>query len=106
MTPCDRTDDAVHHQSVRLLEILHDLFRLRSEDPVKVVWSQDLRPDEDPLQSLHIGPGVAQFDGRRYVTLPSSYVRALPGAEVVNMTPLSGFFQYPRATRLIGVEQT
>jgi hypothetical protein len=44
------------------------------------------------LQSLHIVPGVAQFDGRRHVTLPSSYVRALPGAAVVNMTPLADSF--------------
>ena len=40
VAPCDRTDDTVHHQPVRLLEILHDLLRLGSEDSVDVVGSQ------------------------------------------------------------------
>ena len=64
MAPCDRTDDAVHHQPVRLLEVLHGVLRLRSEDPVDVVGPQDLRAGEDPLKSLHVVPGVAQLDGR------------------------------------------
>src|SRR5437868_1942973 len=65
--PCDRTDDTVHHQRVRLLEVLHDLLRLRSENPIDVVGSQDLHTGEDPLKSLHVVPGVAQLDDRWHV---------------------------------------
>jgi hypothetical protein len=52
------------------VKILHDLLRLRSEDPVDVVGSQDLHTGEDPLKSLHVVPGVAQLDGRWHVDSP------------------------------------
>jgi len=70
VAPCNRTDDAVQHQPVRLLEILDDLLRPRSENSVDAVGSQDLHTGEDPLKSLHVVPGVAQLDGHRHVDSP------------------------------------
>src|SRR5216684_4057221 len=53
VAPCDWTDNAVHYQPDRLLEVLHGLLRLRSKDP-----------------------GVIQFDGRRHVnSSPGSSAR-------------------------------
>src|SRR4051794_10332464 len=70
MAPRDRTDHAVHHQLVRLLEVLHDLLRLRSEDPVDAVRSQDLHTSENTLKPFYVIPGVAQLNGRRYSDAP------------------------------------
>src|SRR5262245_5198986 len=68
MAPCDRTDDAVHHKPIRLLEVLHGVLGLRSEDSVDVVGSQHLHASEDPLKSLHVVPAVAQFDNRWHIS--------------------------------------
>src|SRR5262249_29471846 len=65
--PCDLTDNAVHYQPVRLLEVLHGLLRPRSKGPGDVLGSDGLHSGEAPLKSLYVIAGVTKSDGRRHV---------------------------------------